>query len=134
MASYIHQRRDWPSFRWDRRSLEGRLGAVRHLQGRLIGRMEGLGFRLGAEASLQGLTEEVVTSSAIEGEPLDRAQVRSSIARRLGIDIGGLTPADRAVEGAVEMLLDATQRYARPLTKARLLGWQAALFPPAAAA
>jgi len=129
MPTYIHERTDWPRFRWDRASLETRLGAVRHLQGRLIGRMEGLGFRLGAEASLQSLTEEVVASSEIEGERLDRAQVRSSIARRLGIDIGALTPADRNVEGVVEMMLDATQEYRRPLTKARLVGWQAALFP-----
>jgi Fic family protein len=129
MRTYIHERKDWPKFRWDQAGLEGRLGAVRHLQGRLIGRMEGLGFRLRTEASLQSLTEEVVASSAIEGERLDKAQVRSSIARRLGIDIGGLTPADRNVEGVVEMMLDATQHYARPLTKQRLLGWQAALFP-----
>src|SRR5690242_15398695 len=109
MPVYIHERKDWPRFRWDQASLEGRLGAVRHLQGRLIGRMEALGFRLSAEASLQSLTEEVAASSAIEGERLDKAQVRSSIARRLGIDIGGLTPADRNVEGVVEMMLDATQ-------------------------
>ena len=129
MPAYIHERKDWPRFRWDQAELEGRLGAVRHLQGRLIGRMEGLGFRLSTEASLQSLTEEVVTSNAIEGERLDKAQVRSSIARRLGIDIGGLTPVDRNVEGVVEMMLDATQHYARPLTKERLLGWQSALFP-----
>lgn len=129
MVTYIHQRKDWPKFHWDQESLLGRLGAVRHLQGRLIGRMEGLGFKLRAEASLQGLTEEVIKSSDIEGERLDRDQVRSSLARRLGIDIGALTPADRAVEGVVEMTLDATQHYMEPLTRERLFGWHAALFP-----
>lgn len=125
----IHERTDWPKFRWDQKSLEGRLGAVRHLQGRLIGRMEGLGFQLRAEATLQSLTEEVLRSSEIEGERLDRDQVRSSIARRLGMDIGALTSADRNVEGLVETILDATQKYREPLTKDRLFGWHAALFP-----
>jgi len=129
MASYIHQRKDWPKFRWDQARLEGRLGAVRHLQGRLIGRMEGLGFPLREEASLQCLTEEVTKSSEIEGERLDKEQVRSSIARRLGIDIGALRPADRNVEGVVEMMLDATQNYRETLTKERLFAWHAALFP-----
>jgi len=129
MATYIHERNGWPAFRWDRRGLEGRLGAVRHLQGRLIGRMESLGFRLREEATLQSLAEEVIKSSEIEGERLDKAQVRSSIARRLGIDIGALKPTDRNVEGVVEMMLDATQNYRAPLTKERLLAWHAALFP-----
>jgi Fic family protein len=129
MATYIHERKGWPKFRWDQESLACRLGAVRHLQGRLIGRMEGLGFQLRAEATLQSLTEEVLKSSEIEGERLDRDQVRSSIARRLGIDIGALTPTDRNVEGAVEMMLDATQQYREPLTEERLFGWHAALFP-----
>ena len=129
MATYIHERSDWPAFRWDWRGLEGRLGAVRHLQGRLIGRMESLGFRLREEATLQSLAEEVIKSSEIEGERLDKAQVRSSIARRLGIDIGALKPADRNVEGVVEMMLDATQNYRAPLAKERLLAWHAALFP-----
>jgi Fic family protein len=102
---------------------------VRHHQGRLIGRMEGLGFRLRVEASLDSLTEEVVKSSEIEGEILDRAQVRSSIARRLGMDVGALAPPDRHVEGIVEMMLDATENHAVPLTVARLHGWHAALFP-----
>jgi len=105
------------------------LSEVRHRQGRLIGRMETLGFQLRDEAVLQTLTEEVIKSSEIEGEVLDREQVRSSIARRLGMDIGGLTPADRNVEGVVEMTLDATQRYAEPLTEERLFAWHAALFP-----
>lgn len=129
MTIYIHERKDWPRFRWDQAALEGHLGAVRHLQGRLIGRMEGLGFPLREEASLQNLTEEVVKSSEIEGERLDKEQVRSSIARRLGIDIGALKPADRNVEGVVEMMLDATQAYAQPLSTERLFAWHAALFP-----
>jgi Fic family protein len=129
MVTDIHQRRDWPKFRWDHPSLESRLGAVRHQQGRLIGRMESLGFQPRAEASLESLTEEVLKSSEIEGERLDRAQVRSSIARRLGVDIGALAPADRNVEGVVEMILDATQKYGDALTEERLFGWHAALFP-----
>jgi len=129
MVTYIHQWRDWPKFRWDHPSLESRLGTVRHLQGRLIGRMESLGFQPRAEASLESLTEEVLKSSEIEGERLDRAQVRSSIARRLGVDIGALAPADRNIEGVVEMILDATQKYGDALTEERLFGWHAALFP-----
>jgi Fic family protein len=126
---YIHERPDWPEFRWNSEKLAERLAQVRHKQGRLLGRMESLGFSLKAEASLQTLTEEVVKSSEIEGEILDRDQVRSSIARRLGIDIGALTPADRNVEGVVEMMLDAIQKYDQPVTAERLFGWHAALFP-----
>jgi Fic family protein len=128
-GTYIHERAGWPSFRWDHERVAARLIEVRHRQGRLIGRMEGLGFPLRAEAVLHTLTEDVLKSSEIEGEVLDRGQVRSSIARRLGLDIGGLTPADRNVEGVVEMMLDATQRYDRPLTARRLFDWHAALFP-----
>ncbi len=127
--TYIHELKGWPGFGWDLARISARLVDVRHRQGRLIGRMEGLGFRLRAEAVLQTLTEDVLKSSEIEGEKLDRNQVRSSIARRLGIDIGGLTPADRNVEGVVEMMLDATQGYDRPLTARRLFNWHAALFP-----
>lgn len=105
------------------------LASVRYRQGRLIGRMEGLGFQLRAEAVLQTLTEEILKSSEIEGEQLDKEQVRSSLARRLGMDIAGLVPADRDVEGVVEMMLDATQNYMAPLTKERLFAWHAALFP-----
>lgn len=126
---YIHQQKGWPEFRWSEAALATRLAAVRHRQGRLIGRMEALGFRFREEAVLETLTEEVVKSSEIEGEVLDKDQVRSSIARRLGMDIGALTPADRNVEGVVEMMLDATQRYEAPLTEERLFGWHAALFP-----
>lgn len=126
---YIHDLPDWPAFRWDREALAEPLAAVRHRQGRLIGRMEGLGFPLRRVAVLDTLTEDVLKSSEIEGEILDRDQVRSSIARRLGIDIGGLTPADQEVEGVVEMMLDATQNYDEALTAERLFGWHAALFP-----
>lgn len=129
MPPYIHELPRWPDFSWDDKHLANRLGAVRHRQGRLIGRMEALGLKLQKEATLQSLTEEVVKSSEIEGETLDRNQVRSSLARRLGVDIGGLTPADRNVEGIVEMMLDATERYDEPLTTERLFGWHAALFP-----
>ncbi len=129
MTTYIHELKDWPRFSWSEKALARPLAAVRHKQGRLIGRMEALGFNLRAEASLQTLTEEVVKSSEIEGEVLDRAQVRSSIARHLGIDIGALAPADRHVEGVVEMILDATERYDVPLTAERLFAWHAALFP-----
>ena len=127
--TYIHERRGWPGFRWDHARISARLVDVRHRQGRLIGRMEGLGFQLRAEAVLDSLTEDVMKSSEIEGETLDRDQVRSSIARRLGLDIGGLAAADRNVEGVVEMMLDATQGYDRPFTARRLFDWHAALFP-----
>lgn len=126
---YIHELPHWPSLRWDSTRLAERLTAVRHRQGRLVGRMEGLGFSLRGEATLENLTLEILKSSEIEGEILDRQQVRSSIARRLGMDIGGLTVADRHVEGVVETMLDATERYAEPLTEERLLGWHAAMFP-----
>jgi Fic family protein len=126
---YIHQLGDWPQFRWDQERVANALAAVRHEQGRLIGRMEALGFPLRQEAVLQALTEDGVKTSEIEGEKLDRGQVRSSLARRMGIDIGGLRPADRRVEGVVEMLLDATVRYDQPVTAERLWAWQASLFP-----
>lgn len=126
---YIYEREDWPKLTWSQERLAGQLAGVRHRQGRLIGRMEGLGFSLRNEAVLQTLTQDVLKSSEIEGERLDRDQVRSSIARRLGLDIGGLAPSDRDVEGVVEMMLDATQRYADPLTEERLFAWHSALFP-----
>lgn len=129
MATYIHELKDWPHFRWNERGLAELLGAVRHRQGRLLGQMEGLGLKLRAEATLRSLTEEVVKSSEIEGEVLNRDQVRSSLARRLGVQIGALTPADRNVEGVVEMILDATEKYDAPLTATRLFSWHAALFP-----
>ncbi|WP_156681014.1 Fic family protein [Sphingomonas profundi] len=127
--TYIHELQDWPELTWSDAALAQLLAAVRHRQGRLIGHMEALGFPLRAEAVLHALTEDVLKSSEIEGEVLDREQVRSSIARRLGMDIGGLVESDRNVEGVVEMMLDATQNYTQPLTAERLFGWHAALFP-----
>jgi len=126
---YIYEEKDWPKFRWRDEQLAALLADVRHRQGRLLGRMEALGFPLRTEAVLHTLTEDVLKSSEIEGEKLDKDQVRSSIARRLGLDIAGLVPADRDVEGVVEMMLDATQRYKDKLTDERLFGWHAALFP-----
>ena len=128
-TAYIHQSPDWPNLTWDAARLSSLLADVRHRQGRLLGRMEGLGFRLRAEASLTTLTSDVVKSSAIEGSMLDAAQVRSSIARRLGLDFGGNAKASRDVEGVVEMMLDATQKYAERLTSERLFAWHASLFP-----
>lgn len=129
IMTYIHEQDGWPAFRWSDKLLVEPLAAVRHRQGRLIGHMEALGFPLREEAVLRTLTEDVLKSSEIEGEVLDREQVRSSIARRLGMDVGGLIEADRNVEGVVEMMLDATQNFAQPLTAERLFGWHAALFP-----
>jgi Fic family protein len=126
---YVHEHPDWPAFTWDAGALSVPLGEVRHAQGRLAGRMDGLGFSLRDEAVLATLTDDVVKSSEIEGEMLDRAQVRSSIARRLGLDVGALAPVDRDVEGVVEMMLDATQNHSAPLDAQRLFGWHAALFP-----
>jgi Fic family protein len=129
MSTYIHELSDWPHFKWDASKIAHELAAVRNRQGRLSGRMEELGFKLKTEANLEALTEEVTTSSEIEGEILNRDEVRSSLARRLGVDIGALTPAERNVEGVVEMMLDATAKYKAPLTPDRLFGWHAALFP-----
>ncbi len=126
---YIWEKPDWPTLTWDNSTLAGLLAQVSRKQGRLLGKMEGLGFELRGEAHLQTLTEDVVKSSEIEGETLERDQVRSSIARRLGMDVAGLIPADRNVEGVVEMMLDATGNHAAPLTEDRLFGWHAALFP-----
>lgn len=126
---WIHEHQNWPNFTWDAEALASKLADIRHRQGRLLGRMEGLGFELKREATLGTLTNDVVKSSAIEGENLNPEEVRSSIARRLGIDIAGLVPASRDVEGIVEMMLDATQQYSKPLTKDRLFDWHAALFP-----
>jgi Fic family protein len=126
---YIHESADWPKLKWDNAKLLPLLADVRHRQGRLLGRMEGLGFRLRAEASLTTLTADVIKSSAIEGALLDAEQVRSSIARRLGLDFGGIVQPSRDVEGVVEMMLDATQKYAEPLTAERLFSWHASLFP-----
>ena len=126
---YIHEQPDWPRLHWDREAVVDALADVRHRQGRLIGRMEALGFDLQREAVLGTLVEDVVKSSDIEGEKLDAGQVRSSVARRLGMDAGGIDRADRDVEGVVEMMLDATRRYDEPLTAERLFDWHASLFP-----
>ncbi len=127
--TYIHELPRWPELTWDSEALAGSLAAVRHMQGRHLGRMETLGFDLRSEASLSALTDEVVKSSAIEGEHLNPKEVRSSIARELGLDVAGLPEPGRGVEGVVAMMLDATRSFDQPLTAERILGWHAALFP-----
>ncbi len=126
---YVWEIKEWPEFYWDEKQLIGLLSAVSREQGRLLGKMEVLGFELRSEAHLQTLTEDVVQSSEIEGEYLEPQQVRSSIARRLGMDVAGMIPADRNVEGIVEMMLDATGQCTQPLTEERLFAWHASLFP-----
>ena len=126
---YIYQDASWPDFIWDNKALLIPISKVRNLQGKLIGKMEAIGFSLREEAMLETLTIDVVKSTEIEGEILNSYQVRSSIARRLGMDISGLIPSDRDVDGVVEMMLDATQNYEKPLTKERLFNWHGALFP-----
>ena len=126
---YIHQLKNWTDFTWDHESISRLLIQVRHLQGKLTGSLEALGFELREEAVLKTLTADVIKSTEIEGEILNPEQVRSSVARRLGMDISGMIRSDRHVEGVVEMMLDATQLYSRPLTKKRLFSWHAALFP-----
>ncbi|NDV24711.1 Fic family protein [Desulfovibrio sp. JC022] len=126
---WIHEHQDWPNFSWNAEKLISKLADVRHRQGVLLGKIGNLGFDLRNEAGLKTLTNDIVHSSAIEGELLNPEEVRSSIAQRLGIEIAGLKPAGRDVDGIVEMMLDATQRYAEPLTKDRLCDWHGALFP-----
>jgi len=126
---YIYENPDWPAFTWDSEALAGPLAAVRHKQGKHLGKMEALGFDLRTEANLTALTDEVVKSSAIEGEHLNTDEVRSSIARKLGLDVAGLPKPGREVDGVVEMMLDATRNFDQPLTVERLFGWHAALFP-----
>ncbi|MEQ8477915.1 Fic family protein [Fulvivirga sp.] len=126
---YFYQHQDWPTFKWDNDLILPHVSKVRDLQGRLIGRMEHMGFELRDEAVLETITEDVIKSSEIEGETLNAREVRSSVARRLGMEISGLPTAGKDVEGVVEMMLDATQNYKQPLTKDRLCGWHAALFP-----
>ncbi len=129
IAHYIHQRKEWPDFSWNQENLTVSLAKVRNMQGRLIGKMEALGFHLLEEAMLSTLTLDVLKSTEIEGEFLNPEQVRSSIARRLGMDVSGLIASDRNVDGVVEMMLDATQQYKQPLSKERLCSWHASLFP-----
>ena len=126
---YIWQEADWPHWRYDLPALAEPLAEVSRAQGLLLGRLADVGMSLRDQASLAALTEDVIKTSEIEGESLNLESVRSSIARRLGVDIGALAPVDRHVEGVVEMVLDATIRSAEPLTAERLLGWHAALFP-----
>ena len=128
---FIHEKLGWPRFSWDSDALAAPLAAVRHKQGKHLGKMEALGRDLRAEANLSVLTSEVVNSSAIEGETLNPEEVRSSIARRLGLDVAGFPKPGREVEGVVEMTLDATQNFEAPLTNDRLFGWHASLFPTA---
>ena len=129
MAKYIYQYKNWTDFTWQDTTINAVFGEVRNLQGKISGQMNALGFSVKEEATLTTLTLDVVKSSEIEGEHLNYEQVRSSIARRLGMDVAGLVSSDRYVEGVVEMMLDATQNYLHPLTEERLFGWHAALFP-----
>ena len=126
---YLHQRDNWWEFKYDAQAVLNRLGEVRAKQGQMLGRMSSLGFDFQGEAMLTTMSLELVRSSEIEGESLDMSQVRSSIARRLGIETAGIVPASRYVEGVVEMLLDATQHYDQPLSDDRLFGWHNVLFP-----
>lgn len=129
MKIYIYQKEDWPNFKWDSKEIILPLSNVRYLQGKLLGKMEALGFELKSEAVLETLTTEVIKSSEIEGLVLDLDQVRSSIARRLGIKVSGLVPSDRNVDGVVEMMIDATQNTNKTMTAERLFGWHSAIFP-----
>ena len=126
---YIHERKEWPNFFWDQKKVATLLADTRYFQGRLLGRMEVLGFRWCEEATLQSLTQDVLKTCEIEGVILDAEQVRSSIARRLGIDIGISPLVARNVDGIVQVMMDATRNYDKPLTAERLFGWHAALFP-----
>ena len=126
---YIYQNTDWHNFRWCGEKIQNLLLEIKKSQGYLLGKMDSLGFDVKNNALLQVLTENIIKSSEIEGQILDKHLVRSSIARRLGIDIGGETPVSRDIEGVVEMMLDATQNYSSNMTKERLVGWHAALFP-----
>jgi Fic family protein len=126
---YVHQLKDWPTFSWNKEVVLSRLVEIRHQQGRLVGQMEGLGFSLKSEASLSTITQDVLKTNEIEGNDLDRNEVRSSIARKLGLKIAGLVPVSRNVDGVVEMMLDATNNCNKDLTLARLFNWQSLLFP-----
>lgn len=118
--TFIHQQTDWPDFKWDAHSLPQLLADVRNTQGRLLGRMDGLGLQLRAQATLTTLTADVTKSSAIEGEFLNQEQVRSSIARKLGLNVAGMVSSSRDIDGVVEMMLDATQNFQQPLSSERL--------------
>lgn len=135
MAVYIHQLKGWPDFFWDQGKIAVKLAAVRHRQGRLLGRMESMGTGWQAEAHLRTLTLDVLAAGEMEGQVLDPESVRSVIARRLGMDVAGpapgdcADPADHTAEAIVDVMLDATRHYHAPLTRKRILGWHAALFP-----
>ena len=129
IKQYIHEKAQWPDFSWDSQKLSPLLAQARHKQGRLLGRMESMGFELRSEATLVALTSEVVKTSAIEGEKLNPDEVRSSLARRLGLDAAGLPKAGRNVDGVVAMMIDATSKFEANLTKERLFAWHSALFP-----
>jgi Fic family protein len=129
MAKYIHQKVNWPNFRWNNDEFVNLLSEARNLQGRLSGKMDSFGFELRDEALLETLTLDVLKSSEIEGELLNPEQVRSSIAQRLGMEFAGVTGPDRNVDGMVEMMIDATRNCFKPLTSERLFDWHAALFP-----
>ena len=131
MSKYIYEYKNWPNFTWHEGDISALFGEVRHLQGKIIGHMNFMGFAAKEEAKLSALTLNVIKSSEIEGEKLDYNQVRSSIARKLGLNIAGLVNTNRNVDGIVEMMLDATQNYHKPLSSKRLFGWHAALFPNA---
>lgn len=129
MKPYIYQQDNWPNFIWDNNALMPLLGLVRNLQGKMIGKMEALGFDLRSEAVLETLTLDVIKSTEIEGQILNPEQVRSSLAKRLGLDFSGLAESDRDTDGIVDMMIDATQGFDKELTAERLCAWQAALFP-----
>jgi Fic family protein len=126
---FIYKHKDWSVFTWDNETLLIPLAEVRNLQGKITGRMEALGFELCREAMLDTLTLDIIKSTEIEGVYLDKEQVRSSVARKLGLEIAGAVESDRNVDGVVDMMLDATQKYAEALTEDRLFSWHSALFP-----
>lgn len=126
---FLHRRENWTEFTWDNSRILNKLANLRNLQGRLLGRMESLSFELREEAVLSTITMDVLKSNEIEGEVLDMHEVRSSIARKLGMEVSGMVDSARYVDGVVEMMLDATQYYSKPISKERILGWHAALFP-----
>jgi Fic family protein len=129
MTKFIYQYDDWPNFTWNEKEVQPILGKVRHLQGKIFGQVTALGFSIKEETMLTNLTLDVQKTSEIEGELLNYEQVRSSIARKLGLHYAGMVYSDRNVDGVVEMMLDATQNYDNLLNEERLFDWHAALFP-----
>ena len=129
MKNYIHEQSEWPNFIWDSNKLLTLLTKVRNLQGRVVGRMGALGFELQNQANLEIITQDVLKSTEIEGELLNPEQVRSSVARRLGLEVSGLVHSERSVDGVVEMMVDATENFTKPLSKSRIFAWHNALFP-----